>query len=95
MKITEVLNEGFADETPNIVVQFKKSMDVGGDYPIQFADGTKTKIPVNVMVDFMNKYDQLKPFQRNEMQKLAVQSVEKFKEVLANFKGQRPEKSIY
>lgn len=95
MKITEVLNEGFNDEVPNITVQFKKAMDVGGNYPIQFNDGSKVKVPVNMIIDFLNKYDQLKPMQRNEMQKLAVQSPEKFKEVLASFEGDRPEKSIY
>jgi len=95
MKINEVLNESFADETPNITVQFKKAMDVGGNYPILFKDGSKVKIPVNMIIDFLNKYDQLKPMQRNEMQKLAVMSPDKFKEVLASFKGDRPEKSIY
>lgn len=95
MKITEVLNEGFNDEVPNITVQFKKAMDVGGNHPIQFQDGSKVKIPLNMIVDFLNKYDQLKPMQRNEMQKLAVQSPDKFKEVLASFSGQRPERSIY
>ena len=95
MKITEVLNESFADETPNITVQFKKSLDVGGNYPIQFKDGSKVKIPVDMMIEFLNKYDQLKPMQRNEMQKLAVQSPDSFKEVLASFQGQRAEKSIY
>ena len=95
MKINEVLNESFADETPNITVQFKKAMDVGGNHPILFKDGSKVKIPLNMIVDFLNKYDQLKPMQRNEMQKLAVQSPEKFKEVLTSFKGDRPEKSIY
>lgn len=95
MKITEVLNEGLNDEVPNITVQFKKAMDVGGNYPIQFNDGSKVKVPMNMIVDFLNKYDQLKPMQRNEMQKLAVQSPEKFKEVLSSFKGERPEKSIY
>lgn len=95
MKITEVLNEGFTDEVPNITIQFKKAMDVGGNYPIEFKDGSKVKIPMNMIIDFLNKYDQLKPMQRGEMQNLAVQSPDKFKEVLASFSGERPEKSIY
>jgi len=111
MKITEVLNESFHDDwdkdedevvvdpdqdkVPNLVVQFRKSMDVAGDYPIKFNDGSKVRIPVAVMVDFLNKYDDLKPMDREKIQNLAAQSVDKFKEVLTTFKGQKPEKSIY
>ncbi len=110
MKINELLNESRYDDwdqeeeapgdpdqdkVPNLVVQFKKSMDVDGRYPIVFRDGTKINIPTGVMVDFLNKYDQLKPMDRETMQNIAAQSVDKFKEVLATFKGQRPEKSIY
>ena len=111
MKITELLNESRHDDwdqdeeeivadpdqdkVPNLVVQFRKSMDVGGSYPIKFNDGSKVNIPINVMVDFLNKYDDLKPMDREKIQNMAAQSVDKFKEVLATFKGQRPEKSIY
>ena len=110
MKITELLNESFNDDwdkdeelpndpdqdkVPNLIIQFKKSMDVGGDYPIKFNDGSKVKIPTQIMVDFLNKYDELKPMDREKMQNQAVQSVDKFKEVLATFKGEKPERSIY
>lgn len=110
MKITELLNESHYDDwdkddetpedpdqdrVPNLIVQFRKSMDVGGGYPIKFNDGSKVKIPVQIMVDFLNKYDNLKPMDREKIQNLAAQSVEQFKEVLATFKGQKPEKSIY
>ena len=110
MKITELLNESYHDDwdkedelpddpdqdkVPNLIVQFRKSMDVGGGYPIKFNDGSKVKIPVEIMVQFLNKYDDLKPLDREKIQNLAAQSVDKFKEVLATFKGQKPEKSIY
>ena len=111
MKITELLNESHHDDwdkeedeivsdpdqdkVPNLVVQFRKSMDVGGNYPIKFNDGSKVKIPVQIMVDFLNKYDNLKPMDREAIQNMAAQSVDKFKEVLTSFKGQKPEKSIY
>ena len=111
MKITELLNESRHDDwdqdeeeivadpdqdkVPNLVVQFRKSMDVGGSYPIKFNDGSKVNIPINVMVDFLNKYDDLKPMDREKIQNMAAQSVDKFKEVLSSFKGQKPEKSIY
>lgn len=111
MKITELLNESFVDDwdtaedevvgdpeqdkVPNLIIQFKKSMDVGGNYPIVFRDGAKVKIPVEIMVKFLNKYDNLKPMDREKIQNLAAQSVDSFKEVLATFKGQKPERSIY
>lgn len=110
MKITELLNESYHDDwdkedelpddpdqdkVPNLIVQFRKSMDVGGGYPIKFNDGSKVKIPVEIMVQFLNKYDDLKPMDREKIQNLAAQSVDKFKEVLATFKGQKPERSIY
>lgn len=110
MKINELLNESYHDDwdkedelpddpdqdrVPNLVVQFRKSMDVGGNYPIKFNDGSKVKVPVQIMVDFLNKYDDLKLMDREKIQNLAAQSVDKFKEVLATFKGQKPEKSIY
>lgn len=110
MKINELLTESFDDDwdtedeivgdpeqdrVPNLIVQFRKSMDVGGGYPIKFNDGSKVKIPVQIMVDFLNKYDNLKPMDREKIQSMAAQSVDAFKDVLATFKGQRPEKSIY
>lgn len=91
----EIASDPDADKVPNLVVQFRKSMDVAGDYPIKFTDGSKVRVPVAVMVDFLNKYDDLKPMDREKMQNMAAQSLDKFKEVLATFKGQRPEKSIY
>ena len=110
MKITELLNESFNDDwdkeeelpgdpdqdkVPNLIIQFKKSLDVDGRYPIVFRDGRKVNIPTQIMVDFLNKYDDLKPMDRESMQNLAAQSVDKFKEVLATFKGEKPERSIY
>lgn len=91
----EVVADPDQDRVPNLVVQFRKSMDVGGDYPIKFNDGSKVKIPTHIMVDFLNKYDDLKPMDREKIQNMAAQSVDKFKEVLKTFKGQKPEKSIY
>lgn len=110
MKINELLTESFQDDwdkeeelpgdpdqdrVPNLVIQFKKSLDVDGRYPIVFRDGSKVNVPTHIMVDFLNKYDDLKPMDRETMQNLAAHSVDKFKEVLATFKGQKPEKSIY
>lgn len=111
MKISELLNESASyddwdqeeeapgdpeqDKVPNIIYQLKKSLDVGGRYPILFRDGTKVNIPTNIMLSFLKKYGDLKPLDRENMQDTAVQSVDKFKEVMTSFQGQKREKSIY
>ena len=83
MKITEVLNESATGEdSPNITVQFKKSMDVAGNYPIIFKNGKKEMVPVSDMVTYLNHYDELKPFEREEIQRVAGQSLEKFNEII-------------
>lgn len=82
MKITELLKEDFSDDKPNITVQFKKSLDVAGDYPIIFRDGSRVKVPVADMVTYLNHYDELKPFEREEIQKVAGHSFDKFKDII-------------
>ncbi len=87
MKITELLNENVnTDDAPNITVQFKKSMDVAGNYPILFANGKKEMVPVADMVAYLNHYDELKPFEREEIQKVAGQSLEKFNNIIEKIK---------
>lgn len=86
MKITELLKEDFSEEKPNITVQFKKSLDVAGDYPIVFRDGNKAKVSVADMVAYLNHYDELKPFEREEIQKIAGHSIEKFNDIIEKIK---------
>lgn len=102
MKINELLNESFdniedpdTDKVPNIVMQIRKSMDTGGSRPIVFRDGTKEKIPVNAMIAFLDRYDTLKPMDREEMQNLAVQSKEAFIDTVKSYNKPRAPKSIY
>jgi len=52
-------------------------------------------IPVAVMADFLNGYDSMKPFEREELQKVATQSLEHFKEALRTMKRNTMHKSIY
>ena len=110
MKINELLNESFDDENgivddpdtdkvPHIVMQFKKAIDNGGRSQIVFKDGDKVSIPMELIVDFLNSYDNLKPFEREEVQKNATQSLASFKEQLQKMKSRNPmtamPKSIY
>jgi hypothetical protein len=102
MKINELLNESFdniedpdTDKVPNIVMQIRKSMDTGGNRPIVFRDGTKVEIPVNAMIAFLNRYETLRPMDREQMQDLAVQSKEAFIDAVKNYNKPRAPKSIY
>lgn len=103
MKINELLNESFddsiedpdTDKVPNIVMQIRKSMDTGGNRPIIFRDGNKEVIPVNAMIAFLNRYETLKPMDREEMQNLAIQSKEAFIDTVKNFNKPKAPKSIY
>lgn len=103
MKINEILLESFEDniedpdteKVPNLVVQIRKSMDTGGNRPIAFRDGSKAEVPVNAMIAFLNRYETLKPMDREEMQNLAIQSKEAFIDIIKSYHKPRAPKSIY
>lgn len=102
MKINELLNESFdniedpdTEKVPNLIVQIRKSMDTGGNRPISFRDGSREELPVNAMIAFLNKYETLKPMDREEMQKLAIQSKEDFINTVKTFNKPKAPKSIY
>jgi hypothetical protein len=89
MKINKSLNKIFGDpeddKVPNIVIQIRKSMDLNGNFPIKFQDGNSEHISLNMMTDFLNKYQSLKPARREDMQKQAIQSFDAFKDAMKNF----------
>jgi hypothetical protein len=47
------------------------------------------------MIAFLNRYETLRPMDREEMQNLAVQSKEAFVDVLTSYNKPRAPKSIY
>jgi hypothetical protein len=110
MKIAEVLNESKHDDwdeedeivadpdqdkTPHILMQLKKSLDNGGMNPILFRDGSKARIPYQVIAAFMNKYHGMKPADREEFQAAAIKSVDAFKQAMSDFSGEQAPRSIY
>jgi len=70
------------DQVPHIVMQFKKVLDLKGNYPIVFKDGTKAVVPTNVITDFMVKFSRLKPMDRERLQDIAIRSKDDFAKVL-------------
>jgi len=110
MKIAEVLNESAHDDwddeeivdidpdqdkIPHLVMQLKKAADVGGNHPITFKDGKKFKIPMNVIIAFMRKYNDMKPMDRELLQDLASKSKEDFLKALQSFERPAAPRSIY
>jgi hypothetical protein len=110
MKIAEVLNESFHDDwddeevvdndpdqdkIPHLVMQLKKAADVGGNHPITFKDGKKFKIPMEVIAMFMRKYNDMKPMDREEMQKIAANSKDDFIAAIKGFSRPAAPRSIY
>jgi hypothetical protein len=109
MKINELLNESAHDDwdkeeeeapdpeqdkIPHIVMQLRKALNLK-NYPITFKDGNKSIIPRHIIQLFLNRYSKMIPSDREVMQELASQSLEKFNEVLATFSAPPAPKSIY
>jgi len=93
--VPSVPSDPDSDKIPHILMQMKKAIDVQGNYPITFKDGTKTKIPLSDIVKFVEKYVTLKPMDREKMQDVAGQSKENFDMILKHFRGETAPKSIY
>lgn len=84
------------DTITNIVLQIRKSIDLGGDLPIVFQDGSKIRLTANAMDLFLSRYEKLKPCDREIMQQIAVRSPEDFEDTLEeSFNLVPAPKSIY
>ena len=71
------------DTVPNILQQLRKAIDVDGNYPVTFKDGTKKKLSMEEISAFVKKYMTCKPSEKEELQNQAIQSVEGFKQSLS------------
>jgi hypothetical protein len=91
----EVVSDPETDNIPHIVMQLRKAIDVEGDHKIHFKDGTKAKLPVDIIRTFLLKYLELKPTDREHMQDMASSSLSGFKEALTTNFFTRKDKSIY
>lgn len=66
------------DKVPHILMQLRKAIDVDGNYPITFKDGKKSKIPMEHIVAFIQKYMKARPDEKEAMQSQAGNSLEGF-----------------
>ena len=94
-EVSAVDNDGDEGSTPNILVQFKKALDVNGNYPITFQDGSKLKLPLADIKNFVKRYVSMKPMDREQMQKIAVESPARFQLVLDHFYAPKTVSSIH
>lgn len=111
MKIQEVLNEAReiddwddeeeqvvdadSDKVKHLVMQLRSALDVDGNYPISFKDGSKAKLPVEDINLFLQKYEMVKPADKEKMQDVAGMSKDHFDKVVKFFKGEARPKSPY
>ena len=66
------------DKIPHILMQLRKAIDVDGNYPITFKDGKKSKIPMEHIVAFIQKYMKARPDEKESLQTQAANSLEGF-----------------
>jgi len=83
------------DRVQHIIMQLRKALDVDGDYPVTFQDGSKHKIPKNVTRNFIQRYLALKPADREAMQDMATKDLAGFKKALHAEFSPNTEPSIY
>lgn len=110
MKIQEILKEAReiddwdeeeqvpdadSDKVKHLVMQLRSALDVDGNYPISFKDGSKAKLPVEDINLFLQKYEMVKPADKEKMQDVAGLSKDHFDKVVKFFKGEVRPKSPY
>lgn len=97
-------DEGFEDEAPedpdkdkvpHILMQLKKAIDVEGNYPIRFRDGSEHKLPTEDIVSFIEMYFDAMPEAKDKMQELGAESKENFDQIVKFFNARKAPKNIY
>lgn len=83
------------DSVPNILMQMRKAIDVDGNYEFRFADGSKHKLEMPQIVNFIKKYMTAKPQDKERLQDQAITSVEGLLASLKSDVKANPNKSIY
>lgn len=70
------------DAIPHIMMQLMKAIDVEGNYPITFRDGSKAKLGMEQIANFVKKYMAARPDEKEMMQSMASNSLEGFMSAL-------------
>lgn len=70
------------DKIPHIVMQARKALDVGGNYPLVFRDGTKSKMTEPVLRQFLAMYDVMKSNDKAVFQDMVSKSARDFHNIV-------------
>jgi predicted nicotinamide N-methyase len=76
------VNSPDREKVPHILIQLKKALDVNGNKPIVFKDGSREKIALKDIQKFVKIYSSLKPDAREKMQAMATDSKDMFYKVI-------------
>jgi len=81
----EVVPDAEEDKVPLITMQALKALDVQGNYPLTFKDGSKAKLGLQDIKLFLHHYMAAKPSDKELMQDIASQSPQSFYRAIARF----------
>ncbi len=70
------------DKMPHIVMQARKAVDVDGKFPIVFRDGSKTRIPLPVLQQFLAMYNVMKSNDKEVFQNMVSGNAKDFVSVV-------------
>lgn len=82
------------DKIPHILMQLRKAVDVDGNYPIMFKDGSKAKLEMEQIVQFIKKYVNAKTDEKEMMQNQAGNSLDGFMAVIQAKDEPKPKHKI-
>lgn len=74
----EYLDEPEVDHIPHIIIQLKKALDTNGKSNISFQNGEKHVFSRPLIQMYLTLYMKLRPFEREAIQKSALESKDKF-----------------
>lgn len=82
------------DKIPNILIQLRKAVDVDGNYPIVFKDGSKAKLDMDQIATFIKKHMKAKPADKELLQSKAGNSLKDFMAVIQTKDAEVPKHKI-
>lgn len=87
-ELDDIPSDPDKDDLPHILMQLKKAVDVDGNYPIKFKDGSEHKLDLDDIVAFVEMYMEVKPDAKELMQTKGAQSKENFDKIVEFYRDQ-------
>jgi hypothetical protein len=83
----EPAGDAESDSFPHILMQLKKAVDVDGNYPVKFKDGTEHKLDLDDIISFVEMYMEVKPDAKELMQTAGAKSKENFDKIVEFYRS--------